>query len=169
MSRAWGTCRTPWSEWTHISGVLEGKERRQKKNIWRNNGWRSFPKGPVVKRLCASTAGGTGSIPGRGSSCIMHSVAKKRKNRKNGWKHFKSGKRNECSYPRNSTNSKQNELKEIHTETQYSASVKTKRQNLKSKRREVICHIPGTLKRLQLVSYQKLWRPKGSGMIYLKA
>ena len=168
MSRAWGTCRTLWSEWTHISGVLEGEERRQKKTFEEIRA-----EGASLRvqwlRVCASTAGGTGSNPGRGSSRIMHSVAKKRKNRKNGWKHFKSGKRNECSYPRNSTNSKQNELKEIHTETQYSASVKTKRQNLKSNRREVICHIPGTLKRLQLVSYQKLWRPKGSGMIYLKA
>ena len=53
----------------------------------------------------------------------------------------------------------------------HGTSVKTKRQreNLKSNKREVICHIQGTLKRLQLISYEKLWRPKGSGMIYLKA
>lgn len=50
-----------------------------------------------------------------------------------------------------------------------SVKIKRQRESPKSNKREVICHIQETLKRLQLMSYQKLWRPKGSGMIYLKA
>ena len=68
------------------------------KNIWRNNGWklfkfgerakftcsrssvREFPGGPVV-RLCAFTAEGTGSTPGRGTK-ILQAVQRGQKKKK---------------------------------------------------------------------------------------